>query len=531
MQNGTDVSSETVSGRSEAASETASGRSEAASGNGEAASGNSEAASDSEVTNLRSGSEVNSMRLDGVVVTPTCLSNVPSSSVSDGCVEKEISGCDCCESIESTTVERVMDSDSAGELAKAAKLTKAEIAEALQISPSLLNNVDLEQIFSVFFENGGKLKALLNKTEPLVVKVKGDKELTERAYQKYLTEVAPHLNLVFATLKEWTFKSVEDAHMTFNLIIRSYVAGFCVHVKQTRPRSGGLVTTKMECHTSSHHGSRKEGHEEARKCQWCVTLKEREKGSFRITEVSDFLKHCIQCIAKSGRLTPVEVKHQKGLKQSTRQEMMGMLKQCSVSEKTVRKQKYRVLMGVKKKLSEYFLAQIKNQLPDMSLTNLEAMDPTTDTISEETLMIIKYLSFEKDKGLLSKMVFRKDGEQGMVWCATHLMWEGGQALLKSHSDVIFCDSMWNVSKEKDRLLTIVVIDSHYKLKLAAMSLVHQEREQEWKNFFLWVKEKVPSFSPQCVVTDGASYIMSGFEKAVPCGAQNIVCWWHQSKKL
>ena len=34
MQNGTDVSSETVSGRSEAASETASGRSEAASGNG-----------------------------------------------------------------------------------------------------------------------------------------------------------------------------------------------------------------------------------------------------------------------------------------------------------------------------------------------------------------------------------------------------------------------------------------------------------------------------------------------------------------
>lgn len=60
------------------------------------------------------------------------------------------------------------------------------------------------------------------------------------------------------------------------------------------------------------------------------------------------------------------------------------------------------------------------------------------------------------------------------------MWGGSQDLLRTHSDVIFCDSIWNVSKEKDRLLTIVVIDSDYKLKLAAMSLVHNEKEQDWE---------------------------------------------------
>ena len=34
--------------------------------------------------------------------------------------------------------------------------------------------------------------------------------------------------------------------------------------------------------------------------------------------------------------------------------------------------------------------------------------------------------------------------------------------------------------------------------------------------------KVFSFKHKCVVTDGATYIMSGFEKAIPCDAQNRV---------
>ena len=506
--------SEAASGNSKGASgsEAASGNSEAVSDNSEGASG-SEASCSSKVTS--SMSEDGSRRLNSVVMT-----------ASEGCLGKETSEGDYCVSTKST-VEKMTESGSVEELAKP-KLTKAEIAEALHINPSLLSNVELEQIISVFFEHGEKLRALLNKTEPLLLKVKGDKVLTKSVYLKYLTDVAPQLNLVFATLKEWTFNSVEDAHITFNLIIRSYVAGFCVHVKQTRPRSDGLVTTRMECHTSSHHGTGN-ATQESPKCEWKVQLKETEKSIFRITDVSDFLAHKTHCIEKWGRLTPVEVKHQKGLKVSTRQEMMGMLKQSPVSEDTVRKQKYRLIMHVKEKLLQQLLTQIKNKQPDLSLTNLKAMSPETNTISEETMSMIKYLSLEKDKGLLSKMVFRGDGEQGVVWCATHLMWEGGQTLLKTHSDVIFCDSMWNVSKEKDRLLTIVVIDSHYKLKLAAMSLVHQEREQEWENLFLWVKQCVPSFSPKCVVTDGASYIMSGFNNVIPCGVQNIVCWWHQSK--
>ena len=172
---------------------------------------------------------------------------------------------------------------------------------------------------------------------------------------------------------------------------------------------------------------------------------------------------------------------------------------------------------------------VVHHIDDLSLTNLETLKPVACTISEECMTMIKYLTLEKEKGLLSEMLFRSDGEQKVEWCATHIMWGGSQDLLRTHSNVIFCDSIWNVSKEKDHLLTIVVIDSDYKLKLAAMSLVHNEKEQDWENLFFWVKQKIPSFSPKCVVTDGASYIMSGFRNAVDCGAQNIVCWWHQSK--
>lgn len=82
----------------------------------------------------------------------------------------------------------------------------------------------------------------------------------------------------------------------------------------------------------------------------------------------------------------------------------------------------------------------------IKITNLDAIKPVTNTISEETLMLIKYPLFEEDKGLLNEIVF-KNREQNVVWCVAHLMWECGQVLLKSHSDVIFCDSIWNISKE------------------------------------------------------------------------------------
>ena len=75
------------------------------------------------------------------------------------------------------------------------KLTKAEIVEALQINPSLLSNVDIEFIASVFLENWEKLKPLINHNEPIVVKVKGDEEMTKKAYAQYIQWFAKSFSL------------------------------------------------------------------------------------------------------------------------------------------------------------------------------------------------------------------------------------------------------------------------------------------------------------------------------------------------
>ena len=124
------------------------------------------------------------------------------------------------------------------------------------------------------------------------------------------------------------------------------------------------------------------------RCQWRMTLKEIETGVFKIVRLSDFLTHCDQCIETPGRFTPVEVKHQKGLKSSTRVEMMGLMKQCSVSEETIRKQKQRLLTDVTKQLSLIFINQIQKQIPDMELTNLKTLKPVGGTISEESTVHI-----------------------------------------------------------------------------------------------------------------------------------------------
>ena len=78
--------------------------------------------------------------------------------------------------------------------------------------------------------------------------------------------------------------------------------------------------------------------------------------------------HCFQCIGETCHCTTVEIKHQKGLKESTHLEMIGLLKQSLVNKDTVMKQRYWLLIDVKQRQSLISMNQIQKQLPDMSLT-------------------------------------------------------------------------------------------------------------------------------------------------------------------
>jgi len=107
------------------------------------------------------------------------------------------------------------------------------------------------------------------------------------------------------------------------------------------------------------------------------------------------------------------------------------------------------------------------------------------------------------------------------------MWKEGKRLLSSHGDVLYCDSMWNVSRNGYYALTIVILDENYTIRLAAMSITKKERKVSWSFFVEWVKYVVPSFKPSVVVTDGASYIDKSFTSAIGSSATHIVCWWHR----
>ena len=99
--------------------------------------------------------------------------------------------------------------------------------------------------------------------------------------------------------------------------------------------------------------------------------------------------------------------------------------------------------------------------------------------------------------------------------------------MTTHTDCIFCDSMWTVEKGKSNLLTVVIVNEHCKLVLGAACVTSQEGKQQWMMFFQWIKTVIPTFHPLCVVTDGATYIFDAFKAAVPgTKAKNIVCWCH-----
>ena len=50
------------------------------------------------------------------------------------------------------------------------------------------------------------------------------------------------------------------------------------------------------------------------------------------------------------------------------------------------------------------------------------------------------------------------------------------------------------------------------------------------SFFAWVKDdNVPSFNPNCIVTDGATYINHAYVESTGNKPLHIVCWWHKFK--
>jgi len=96
-------------------------------------------------------------------------------------------------------------------------------------------------------------------------------------------------------------------------------------------------------------------------------------------------------------------------------------------------------------------------------------------------------------------------------CHSNFSWS---TYTSSHHDAIFVDSMWNCNINGYFALTIVVQDENCNIRLTCMSISKLEKKQSWTAFFKWVKSLIPDFEPECIITDGASYIDKSFRSVV-----------------
>ena len=400
---------------------------------------------------------------------------------------------------------------------------------ALHIEPSVTDGVPAEDFMAMLgrMYPPELLENLFNRTDKkLSLKLKMGCSNEKEMFQHYQQFFAGQLNERIPTLRRIIFQSEDQARLCLCHVLRSYLPGFCVHKKESWKNQDGTQMASFWCHTMNHRKNKTD----TVSCTWEATVKQQEDGTFMFERIDDFSVHKKECVMKHSRHTKLEVQYQRDFNKSARERMMLVLNQPAVDPATIRKQKSRVVSGFRGHAEKIWMDRINSQEPDFSLTNLSEFHFQMEGLPDETLLIIKYLSYlKKTDGLESLMVFHKERNGDVFLSQIHFMWPQGHELLKTCGDVIFSDSLWNVSYDSDFLLSIVVVDKNYELKLASFSLATSENKETWREFYRWVKEKVPEFAPKCVTTDGADYIYHGFRDATGTTPLKVNCLWHLLK--
>lgn len=399
---------------------------------------------------------------------------------------------------------------------------------ALQAHPELLNSIPPEHTLFLFHVNEPERQlAFINQHMPPLVS-KLDSTDTLLLYQQFLNNYATPMNQIAEMIKECIFVDVKEAILVFDHFLRSFIPGFTLFKGKTTV-SKGLKRTIVTCHTTDHkkHSEEASHHQ---KCKWRAVVQEVVPGEFSYEEISDFHDHQKECVAKYARFTPDEVDFQLSFGAFGRAHIMGYLNQPYVQAGTYRQRINRSVRKVKDLFTNLEVQELSNQEPDFRLTNLSSLTTDLSTVSKEAVELITLITYMvQKKGALAWVVFEKVTPKCITLTEIHLLWKNGAELLKTHSDVIWCDSLWSVSQDGDNLQTIVIMDKHSKLQLTAMCLVVKENTLSWFHFFSWVQYQIPSFKPQCVVTDGAAGIYNAFKQATSTTPCHIVCWWHKAQ--
>ncbi len=336
----------------------------------------------------------------------------------------------------------------------------------------------------------------------------------------------PKLDESAEKLKKQKFSCEKEAQLVLCQMIRSFVPNLAAHVERNRK---GKTTHWISfcCSTVNHSVKREEGD-----CTWKAKLVKQKDGFFQFTEINSFGKHCEKCIKNRARFTPAEVDFLELFPDPSRPHVAKILKQIPVDDMTMAKRKQRrvsLLTDVDRKILTDFIKDVEI---DTNVSSLPVEQIGTKEEPNEAYRLLQLLTFyqQKDRAC-AKAFFERGGKERLSLCMLTFIWPEGLSLLKSHSDAIYCDSMWNINEDGDHILTIVTVNREEKLRLAASAIAFRENRNSWETFFRWVKECVKEFDPKCLVTDGADYIHTAFTKAINPKIWHASCWWHRNRAV
>ena len=205
----------------------------------------------------------------------------------------------------------------------------------------------------------------------------------------------------------------------------------------------------------------------------------------------------MKCIKNRARFTSAEVDFQSVFPPQSRSIVAKALKQFPVNETTMTMRRNRLKSFLTKTDRDLLTNRVKDLEVNPEVCNIpvEAVIPRGEP--NEAYRLLQLLSyFNEHDGALTKAFFSRDEEGRLCLSMMAFIWPEGKDLLASHSDAIFCDSMWAINEDGDHILTIVVVNHEGNLRLAASAIAFRESDEQWELLFEWVKDNIKDSLPQ-----------------------------------
>ena len=184
-------------------------------------------------------------------------------------------------------------------------------------------------------------------------------------------------------------------------------------------------------------------------------------------------------------------------------------------------------------MNDVMIAMLERRLDtdiDWSVCNIDEEELKAkmklDAYANRMMRLVSTIK-NRDKGY-ANVYFDKEGS-GVKVNSVYAMFPDRAQLLKTHSDAVYCGSISVSSKDPHVLMLITVVDMDARMRMAAMGVAMSDDKESWSSFFRWVKERVPQFSPNCVITNDDLHIHSAFEETIKPKACLIVCYRRKTR--